>query len=81
MGKMLALYRAIAERETGLWVGLPIAIGQSVSRDKWLKLMKEDPIHFQLAILTTDELMGYSMGQDDLIECAVFVSWLGEMLH
>jgi hypothetical protein len=81
MDKMLGLYKAVAERETGFWVGLPVATGHSVSRKKWLRLMKEDPTHFQIAILTTEELTGYSTGKEDLIECAVFVIWLHERVH
>lgn len=81
MDKMLAIYKAVAERETGFWIDLPVATGQLVSRDEWLKLMKDDPEHFQVATLTAEELTGYSMADDDIIERAVFVVWEDEKQH
>ncbi|MGJ9420654.1 hypothetical protein ACHAC9_23310 [Massilia sp. CMS3.1] len=81
MNKMLELYKAVAERETGFWMDLPVSTGKSVSRDKWLSLMKEDPDHFQLATLTAEELTGYSLADSDVIERAVFVTWSDEMLQ
>ncbi len=78
---MLAIYKAVAERETGFWIDLPVATGQLVSRDEWLKLMKDDPEHFQVATLTAEELTGYSMADDDIIERAVFVVWEDEKQH
>jgi hypothetical protein len=81
MDKMLDLYKAIAERDSGLWVGLPMPTGRTVSRDEWVRLMEEDPDHFQIATLTADELTGYSMDHEDLIERAVFVTWSDEQMH
>lgn len=81
MKKMLDLYRAVAERETGFWVDLPVATGQVVSRDEWLVRMKEDPEHFQLAALTDDESTGQSNDDDSIVEHAVFVAWLDEKLQ
>lgn len=81
MKKMLDLYKAVAESETGFWIDLPVATGKSVSRDEWLSLMKEDPNHFQLATLTTEELTGHSLADSDVIEHAVFVIWSDEKLQ
>lgn len=41
MDKMLDLYRAVAELDTGFWIAVPVATGQLVSRDEWTKLMHE----------------------------------------
>lgn len=71
MDKMLDLYKVVAERETGFWVGLPIATGQTISRDEWLRMMEDDPEHFQLATFTAEELTRYSMSDEDVIERAV----------
>ena len=81
MNKMLDLYEAIAERETGFWLDLPVATGQVVSRDEWLTRMKEDPEHFQIATLTDDELTGTPTNGGDIIERAVFVAWSDEKLQ
>ena len=81
MNKMLDLYKAIAERETGFWINLPVATGESVCRAEWVSLMKEDPDHFQIATLTAEELTGYSTANADVIERAVFVTWSDEKLH
>lgn len=77
MNKILDLYKAVAERETGFWIDLPVATGQVVSRDEWLARMKEDPEHFQLATLTDDESTGQSNDDGDVVEHAVFVAWSG----
>ena len=45
MDTMLDLYQVIAERETGFWITLPVATGQTVSRDEWLRLNQADPDH------------------------------------
>jgi hypothetical protein len=81
MNKMLYLYKAVAEPETGFWIDLPVATGQLVSRDEWMCLAKEDPDHFQIATFTAEELTGYSMDDDDVIERAVFVTWSNETLQ
>lgn len=81
MYKMLDLYRAVAEPDTGFWITVPVPAGQSVSRDEWTKLMHEDPDHFQIANLTAEELTGYSMDHADLVERAVFVTRSDELLH
>jgi hypothetical protein len=60
---------------------LPVATGQTVSRDEWVRLMEEDPDHFQIAAFTAEELTGYSMDHEDLVERAVFVTWSDEQLH
>lgn len=81
MDKILDLYTAVAERETGFWIDLPVATGQVVSRDEWLGRMKEDPEHFQLATLTDDESTGQSNSGSSIVEHAVFVAWSDEKLH
>ena len=81
MNKMLELYKVVAERETGFWIGLPVATAETVPRDEWLRMMADDPEHFQLATLTAEELTGYSRANDDVIERAVFVSWSDEKVH
>jgi hypothetical protein len=78
MGKMLHLYKVVAERETGFWIDLPVATGQATSRDEWLRMMEDDPKHFQLATLTAEELTGYSMADGGVIERAMFVTWSDE---
>ena len=77
---MLDLYRAVAERETGFWIDLPVATGQVVSREEWLTQMKEDPEHFQIATLTNDELAVKSGDDGCIFERAVFVAWSDENL-
>ena len=79
MNKMLELYKVVAERETGFWVDLPVATAEKVARDEWLRMMEDDPEHFQLATLTAEELTGYSTADEDVIEHAVFVSWSDEV--
>jgi hypothetical protein len=44
-------------------------------------LMEEDPDHCQIGSLTAEELTGYSMDHEDLIEWAVFVIWSDEKVH
>ncbi|MGJ9420484.1 hypothetical protein ACHAC9_22410 [Massilia sp. CMS3.1] len=78
---MLDYYTAVAEKETGFWVGLPVATGQMVSRAEWLCLMNDDPDHFQLVTLTEEDLTGYSLAVEDAVERAVFVTWSDEELH
>lgn len=81
MSKKLELYTAVAERETGLWVSLPIATGRLVSRIEWLELMQQDPHLFQIATLTAEELTNYSSAEEDVIERAVLVMWSDETLQ
>jgi hypothetical protein len=81
MGKLLDYYTVTAERETGFWISLPTATGQTVLRDEWLKLMEDDPEHFQLVALTAEELTRYSTTPEDVIERAVFVTWSDEQLQ
>ena len=81
MNKILDLYKATAERETGFWIDLPVATGHVVSRDEWLARMKEDPEHFQMATLTDEELAGESTDGGGNIERAVFVAWSDEKLQ
>jgi hypothetical protein len=79
MGKMLELYKAVAERETGFWIDLPVVTGQLVPRDEWISLMEADPSHFQMARLTAEELTGCSIDDGDAIECAVLLTWSDEL--
>lgn len=81
MNKMLELYRAVAERETGFWIDLPAPTGQVVSRDEWIARMQEDPEHFQLATLTGDESNRQPNGGVGIVEHAVFVAWSDEKLQ
>ena len=81
MDRVLDYYTVTADRETGFWVGLPALTGKTVGRAEWLSLMEEDPDHFQLVKLTTEELTGYSMADEEVIERAVFVTWSDEMLQ
>ena len=81
MGKLLEYYTVTAERETGFWVGLPFATGKTVARAEWLSLMEGDPDHFHLVMLTAEDLTGYSMAADEVIEHAVFVIWSDELLR
>ena len=81
MSKLLDYYTVTAERETGFWIGLPIATGRTVARDEWVCLMTEDPGHFGLATFTTEELTGYSVADDDVVERAVFGLWSDEILQ
>ena len=81
MDKFLDLYTVVAERETGFWVGLPATTGKTVPRDDWLRKMRDDPEHFQLARLTAEELTRYSTADEDVIERAVYVAWSDETAH
>ena len=81
MGKKLELYKAVAQRETGFWIDLPIVTRQLVSRDEWISLMEIDPDHFQMATLTAEELIGCSMDNGGAIECAVLLTWSDELLQ
>jgi hypothetical protein len=81
MNKMLDLYKAVAERETGFWIDLPVRTGQVVSRDEWLARMKEDPKHFQLATLTDGDSTRQSNDGGGIVEHAVFVAWSNETLQ
>ena len=81
MDKLLDYYTVTVDRETGSWTGLPVATGKAVARDEWLSLMKDDADHFQLVTLTSEDLTGYSMAADEVIERAVFVTWSDEMLQ
>jgi len=79
--KLLDYYTVVAEREAGFWTSIPLATGRSVAREEWLQMMDADPEHFQLVTITAEELTEYSLAQDDLIECAVFVTWSNEQLQ
>ena len=81
MNKMLDIYKAIAERQTGFWIDVPVATGQVVSREEWLTRMKEDPEHFQLATLTDEAASGKLTDGSDTVERAVFVAWADEKLQ
>lgn len=81
LDKMLDLYKAVAERETGFWLDLPVATGQLVARKEWLRMAESDPEHFQLASITADGLTSYSTTDEDGIERAVFVRWSDEQLQ
>jgi hypothetical protein len=82
MDKLLDYYTVKADRDSGFWIGLPAATGQSVRRSDWLSLMDDDPDHFQLAALTAAELTGCPTEDDEaFVEQAVFVTWSDEMLH
>lgn len=77
----LDYYTVKAERETGCWIGLPIATGKTVARNEWLRMVDDDPEHFELVTLTAEELTTYSLAQTDVIERAVFVIWSDEQLQ
>jgi hypothetical protein len=79
--KMLDYYTVTAECETGFWISVPAATGRTVSRDEWLRLMEDDPEHFQLVTFTAEEQTRYSMAPEDVIERAVFVIWSDEHLQ
>ena len=79
--QMLDYYTVTAERETGFWISLPAATGQVVARDEWLRLMEDDPEHFQLVTLTAEERTSYSMAPENVIERAVLVTWSDELLQ
>jgi hypothetical protein len=81
MDKRLDYYTVTADRETGFWIGLPIATGKTVARDEWLRLMADDPEHFQLVTLTAEEQTRYSQGIEDVIERAIFVTWSDEQVQ
>jgi hypothetical protein len=81
MEKRLDYYTVTAERDSGFWIGVPVNTGMTVARDEWLRLMEEDPGHFQLVSLTAEGLTNYSTAPEDVLERAVFVTWLGEQLQ
>lgn len=81
MEEVLHYYTVTVERDTGFWVELPVSIGKTVTRVERLSLMDDDPDHFQLVTLTAEELTGYSMADEDVIERAVFVTWSDELLN
>jgi len=82
MDKLLDYYTVTAERDSGFWIGLPVATGKNVGRSEWQSLMDDDPDHFQLAELTAAELTGCPTEDDEvLVERAVFVTWSDEMLQ
>lgn len=81
MKKQLDYYTVTADRETGFWVGIPVATGKSVERDEWLRLMADDPEHFQLVTLTAEEQTRYSQKMEDVVERAVFVAWSDEQMQ
>ena len=81
MIKLLDLYKVVAEGETVLWRGVPVATGQQVLRDEWASLVREAPDHFQIVTLTEEELTRYSVADVDIIELAVVVTWSDGPLH
>ena len=81
MNKLLDYYTVTAERDTGFWVGIPVASGHTVPRAEWQRLMGDDPCHFQLVTLTAEGQTGYSLAPEDVIERAVFVIWSDERLQ
>lgn len=81
MEKLLDYYTVTAERDSGFWIGLPVATGKTVAREEWLRHMSQDPEHFQLVTLTTEVLTNYSTAPGDVIERAVFVTWSDEAIQ
>jgi hypothetical protein len=82
MDTMLDLYQVIAERETGFWITLPVATGQTVSRDEWLRLNQADPDHCQIIAFAPDAgLPLQSMTDEIIVEHALAVTWSDETLH
>jgi len=82
MDTMLDLYQVIAERETGFWITLPVATGQTVSRDEWLRLNRADPDHCQIIAFAPDaRLPLQSMTDEVIVEHALAVTWSDETFH
>lgn len=82
MDKMLDLYQVIAECETGFWITLPVATGQTASREEWLRLNQADPAHCQIIAFAPDaELPLQSMTDEVVVEQALAVIWSDETLH
>ena len=81
MQKLLDYYTVTAERDSGFWIGLPVATGKTVAREEWLRHMAQDPEHFQLVTLTAEVLTNYSTAPEDVIERAVFVTWSDEAIQ
>lgn len=82
MHEMLDHYSVVAERESGFWLTLPVSTGQKVSREEWWRLHEKDPEHFQIiTIATTGELPLQSTTNEIVVEHALSVSWLDEILH
>jgi len=82
MDTMLDLYQVIAERETGFWITLPVATGQTVSRDEWLRLNQADPDHCQIiAFAPAARLLLQYMTDEVIVEHALAVTWSDETLH
>lgn len=82
METMLDLYQVIAERETGFWVTLPVATGQTVSREEWLRLNQVDPDHCQIIAFAPESALPLqSMGDKVIVEQALAVTWSDETLH
>lgn len=81
MKRMLGLFKAVAERESGFWIDVPVDTGRSVSREEWMSLMSQDPDHFQLATFTADEWTGCPAANGEAIELAVLVTWSDENLQ
>lgn len=82
MDTMLDLYQVIAERETGFWITLPVATGQTVSRDEWLRLNQAEPDHCQIIAFAPDARLSLqSMTDEVIVEHALAVTWSDETLH
>lgn len=82
MDTMLDLYQVIAERETGFWITLPVPTGQTVSREKWLRLNQADPDHCQIIAFTLEaKLPLQSVSDEVVVEQALAVTWSDETFH
>ena len=82
MNTMLDLYQVIAERGTGFWITLPVATGQTVSREEWLRRKQVDPDHCQIIAFAPDARLPLkSMVDEVVVEQALAVIWSDEALH
>lgn len=82
MNEELDLYAVMVERDTGFWVNLPVRTGRTVSREEWLSFQQQDPDHFQIIEFTPDgKLPLQSTTMEDIVEHALAVTWIDEMLH
>ena len=81
MDNLLAYYTVTAEPDSGFWIGQPVRTGETVRRSEWLRLMEQDPDHFELVTLTPEDLGRYEIASDKVIELAVFVTRSNEQLH
>lgn len=82
MDNGLKHYQVVAERYTGFWLDQPVDTGLKVPREEWLRLMQDDPEHFQMVtLLPEDQLPTHSKERVLIAELAISVRFSDEPLQ